>query len=279
MRDRVLRDLHDDRLPVLEHALDLGLAAAVDVAGVERDVAAVEHAVLRRADVDERGLHAGQDVLDATEVDVAVDRFVAGWRGERVLDQVAAFEHGDVGVAALEHVHAHEVPAGGTSLAGAAAPALEDVVVEIGGGQLAHAQVGADDVVDGARAIGASSRHRRGAPAPAPAPFPAAPAPPRPRPRPPRRRRRFFSGSGVDPFEPAVAAPRSPASSVCAGAGRVSPTRGRASAGGAASAGTAAGGRRSPICGIGEAGGSPASSRATSATSSVVRPRSAAASV
>ena len=33
---------------------------AFDVGRVVDDVAAVEHAVLRRADVDERGLHAGQ---------------------------------------------------------------------------------------------------------------------------------------------------------------------------------------------------------------------------
>ena len=72
--DRVLRDLHDDRLAVAQHTLDARPLAAFDVARVVRDVAAVQHAVLGRADVDERGFHARQHVLHATEVDVAVDR-------------------------------------------------------------------------------------------------------------------------------------------------------------------------------------------------------------
>ena len=101
VRDRVLGDLHDDHLAVLEQPLDLRLAAALDVGLVERDVAAVEHAVLGRADVDERRLHAGQHVLHLAEVDVAVDRLVAGGRRQRVLDQAAALEHRDVRVAAL----------------------------------------------------------------------------------------------------------------------------------------------------------------------------------
>ena len=145
--DRVLGDLHGDHLPVLEHALDLGLVAALDVGLVERDVAAVEHAVLGRADVDERGLHAGEHVLHPAEVDVAVDRLVARGRGQRVLDQAAALEHRDVGVTAFEHVDAHEVPAGRAALPGAAPAAFEDVVVERGGRCLADPEVGAHDVV------------------------------------------------------------------------------------------------------------------------------------
>ena len=101
VRDRVLGHLHGDHLAVLEHPLDLRLVAALDVGLVEGDVAAVEHAVLGRADVDERGLHAGQHVLHPAEVDVAVDRLVAGGRRQRVLDQAPALEHRDVGVAAL----------------------------------------------------------------------------------------------------------------------------------------------------------------------------------
>jgi hypothetical protein len=49
------------------------LAAVDDVLGVVLHVAPVEHGVLRGRDVDERGLHAGQHVLDSAEVDVAVD--------------------------------------------------------------------------------------------------------------------------------------------------------------------------------------------------------------
>ena len=58
----------------LEHLLDAGVGALlVDVLGVVLHVAAVEHRVLRRADVDERRLHARQHVLHPAEVDVAVD--------------------------------------------------------------------------------------------------------------------------------------------------------------------------------------------------------------
>ena len=38
------------------------------------DLVDVEEAVLLEADLDERGLHSGQDVVDAAEVDVAGDR-------------------------------------------------------------------------------------------------------------------------------------------------------------------------------------------------------------
>jgi hypothetical protein len=72
--DRVFADLADEGLAGLEHLLDLGLApATLEVVLVDLDVAPVQHGVLRGADVDERRLHAGQDVLDPPEVDVAVD--------------------------------------------------------------------------------------------------------------------------------------------------------------------------------------------------------------
>ena len=51
-----------------------GLAPLLDdVLGVVLHVAAVEHSVLGRGDVDERRLHARQHVLHPAEVDVAVD--------------------------------------------------------------------------------------------------------------------------------------------------------------------------------------------------------------
>ena len=71
--DRVLGDLHQDRLTRLEHLLDLAGA----VAGAERvpvDLAGVEDRVAPLADVDERRLHRGQHVLHPAEVDVADQR-------------------------------------------------------------------------------------------------------------------------------------------------------------------------------------------------------------
>ena len=73
-------------------------ALLVDVLGVVAGVAAVEHGVLRRADVDEGRLHARQHVLDLAQVDVAVDLGdVVGRAGDVVLDERAALEHGDLG--------------------------------------------------------------------------------------------------------------------------------------------------------------------------------------
>ena len=97
--DRVLRDLADDQLAGPQDVLDAGaVAALLDVLGVVLDVAAVEHGVLRRGDVDERGLHARQHVLHPPDVDVAVDLAdVVGRAADVVLDQVAALEHGDLG--------------------------------------------------------------------------------------------------------------------------------------------------------------------------------------
>ena len=49
------------------------LPASIDVLRVVLHVAAVEHRVLRRGDVDEGRFHARQHVLHAADVDVAVD--------------------------------------------------------------------------------------------------------------------------------------------------------------------------------------------------------------
>jgi hypothetical protein len=57
--DRVLRDLADDGLAGLQDLLDAGGTALLDVLGVELQVPAVEHGVLRRPDVDEGRLHPG----------------------------------------------------------------------------------------------------------------------------------------------------------------------------------------------------------------------------
>ena len=76
--------------------------------------------VLGRPDVDEGRLHAGQDVLDPAEVDVAVDLAdVVGRAGHPELDEAAPLEHRDLG-GPLGDVDAHEVPAHGLALAGAA---------------------------------------------------------------------------------------------------------------------------------------------------------------
>ena len=101
--DGVLGDLAEDGLAGPQHLLDAGLGplalgAALHVVTVVADVAAVEDGVLRDADVDERRLHPGQDVLDPAAVDVPVDLGgLVGRPGDVVLDQRAALQHGDLG--------------------------------------------------------------------------------------------------------------------------------------------------------------------------------------
>ncbi len=103
----------------------------LDVLGVVLDVAAVQHRVLGRGDVDERGLHAGQHVLDAPDVDVAVDEAdVVGRTAHVVLDQVAALEHADLGHA-RSYLHAHEEAPDRLAVALAATPLLDQVRIEL----------------------------------------------------------------------------------------------------------------------------------------------------
>ena len=73
----VLDDLDDDLLPGLEQVGDARPVAAAALGLLDarqHDLVDVQEAVLVEADVDERGLEAGQDVVDAALVDVADDR-------------------------------------------------------------------------------------------------------------------------------------------------------------------------------------------------------------
>ncbi len=139
--DRVLGHLHDDLLLGPKHLLDpRWITLGLDVLRIEVNVAAVEDRVLRRGDVDERRLHAGQDVLHPTEVDVAVDLSdVVRWPRHVVLHQGATLEHCDLGGVGRD-VHAHQVAAHRPALAFSTPPRLEHVVVELysGVGQGLH---------------------------------------------------------------------------------------------------------------------------------------------
>src|SRR5690606_22478992 len=90
----------------LEGVLDaLGLARG-QARGVPVDLAGVEHGVAALADVDERRLHAGQDVLDPADVDVAHHRAL-GRAGDVVLHRHAVREVGDLGPVP-EPAHDHD---------------------------------------------------------------------------------------------------------------------------------------------------------------------------
>src|SRR5437588_1431239 len=68
----VLDGLHEDRLAARDEVLDLAPVALLELRA--DDLVDVEEAVLLETDLDECGLHPGQDVVDASEVDVARDR-------------------------------------------------------------------------------------------------------------------------------------------------------------------------------------------------------------
>src|SRR5829696_2961399 len=93
--DRVLGHLDEHGLAGLEDLLD-PRRLTVQVLLVVVDLAGVQHRVAAAADVDEGGLHAGEDVLDPAEVDVA-DHGAAGLAGHVVLDQGLALEDADLG--------------------------------------------------------------------------------------------------------------------------------------------------------------------------------------
>ena len=96
--------------PGFDQLVDAAAAAAAALgrllAAREDDLVDVEEAVALEADVDEGGLHAGQDVVDLALVDVADDRAPAAALHVELGDVgLAAFrlrlEDGDAGLAAL----------------------------------------------------------------------------------------------------------------------------------------------------------------------------------
>src|SRR5262249_5651971 len=87
-----------DRLAARDEVLDLAAMALLELRA--DDLVDVEEAVLLEADLDECGLHPGQDVVDAAEVDVARDRAALGPL-EVDLGNASVLQHCDV---ALAHV-------------------------------------------------------------------------------------------------------------------------------------------------------------------------------
>ena len=90
---RILHRLDEDRLPTLDQILDLTGALAPFELRAD-DLVDVEEAVLVEADLDERGLHPGQDVVDGAEVDVPGDRPALGPL-DVDLGDLAVLDHGD----------------------------------------------------------------------------------------------------------------------------------------------------------------------------------------
>ena len=101
---RVLGHLDEHGVAGLQRHLDPA-RLPVHAGGVPVDLTGIQDGVAALADVDERGLHAGQHVLHPAEVDVADHRGVR-LVGDVVLDQDGVLEHRDLGAAgALAHHH------------------------------------------------------------------------------------------------------------------------------------------------------------------------------
>ena len=91
---RVLDRLDEDRLAAAQQVLDALAVVPFALELGDDDLVDVEEAVLLEADVDERGLHPGQHVVDGAQVDVPGDR--APVRALEVdLGDLAVLEDGD----------------------------------------------------------------------------------------------------------------------------------------------------------------------------------------
>ena len=89
---RVLDDLDEHLLAGLQELVDLAPAARLRVLAGDDDVVDVEEPVAGQAEVDERRLHAAQDVVDLALVDVAGQRALAAALDQR-LDGTALLDH------------------------------------------------------------------------------------------------------------------------------------------------------------------------------------------
>ena len=97
---RILHRLDEHVLAALDQILDLAGALATFKLRAD-DLVDVEEAVLLEADLDERRLHAGEDVVDDAEVDVAGDR--PALRPLEVdLGDLVVLEHGDALLARID---------------------------------------------------------------------------------------------------------------------------------------------------------------------------------
>ncbi len=94
--DRVLDDLHQQRLALVQDALDRLAVVTVAVLAVLPDVGDVQKRGALQADLDEGRLHAGQHARNAADIDVA-DQPARGGALDVQLLHDALLEHGHAG--------------------------------------------------------------------------------------------------------------------------------------------------------------------------------------
>ena len=132
MCDRVLRDLTNDGLARLEDLLDPSIRRPTfNIFGIKLHVAAVQHRVLWRRNVDECCFHTRKHILDLAEINVAVDLSnVVGGTRHVMLDEIATFENRDLRCFRT-HADRHHVAADRTPFSLATLPLFESLIVEV----------------------------------------------------------------------------------------------------------------------------------------------------
>ena len=105
----ILGDLHEHRLPGLEHLLHLAVLGG-DTIGVPVHFTRVEDSVAPPPDVNERRLHAGKHVLHAPQIDIA-NQGCGGRAIHIMFDEDPILDHGELGV--VLSLTDHEFPVHG----------------------------------------------------------------------------------------------------------------------------------------------------------------------
>ena len=135
---RVLDRLHEDLLAAGDQVGDL-LAVPLALELGHDDLVDVEEAVLLEPDLDERGLHPGQDVVDGAEVDVPGDRAALGPL-EVDLGDAVVLDDGDALLADVDGDQ--ELALRGRAAARASAATRRAVALLVGAAFLALAALG-----------------------------------------------------------------------------------------------------------------------------------------
>src|SRR5690625_7171293 len=108
MPNGILRDVHQHRVTRSQRRFDPARLIGFQAGGVPVDFTGIKDGVTPLTDVNERGLHRGQDVLDLTDVNIAGDRSVFV-TGNIVFNQHVVFEDGDLHAATARAHHRRAV--------------------------------------------------------------------------------------------------------------------------------------------------------------------------
>ena len=114
--NRILGDLTHNELLALQDLFNPRFAIN-NVFGVILHVAAIEHGIFRRANIDESRFHSGQNILHLADINVAVNlRDIISQTAHVMLNQTSAFHHCNL-CEIVTNLNSHEVATDWTSVA------------------------------------------------------------------------------------------------------------------------------------------------------------------